>query len=432
MSTDTQPRRIKLYPTFRGWWIVGVSFLALYTNGSATSYLFSVLVLPMENDLGWSRTVLVGALTVATFVAAGVGVIIGPMFDRHGARVGMTLSALAGGVFLLLIPLVSAPWQYYLLLGVGVGATRAALDNIGPRTAIANWFGRRRAAAFAWFSGGRAVFGVTAVTPIAFLVANTSWKAGWIVMGIAELALLLPATWIIVRRRPEDVGQFPDGESRPRLVQREAGVRVETGHEGEWTRGEAVRTRTFWFLVAAFVLTGFPSTGIIANMLPYLSDEGLSLRLASALLSLFASGALFGRPLWGLAASRMGVHAALTLYGIGYGVVIGGYVLAYNAPTLLVAVVPLGMVTGGSQQLQAQAWPDYFGRRSVGAITGLSTLLVMPAMATGPLIAAVAFDLLGSYTVVLSVYSIAALAAGLFFYLAKRPSRSLALASGPA
>jgi hypothetical protein len=54
------------YPRFRGWWIVGVSFLALYLNGASTSYLFGVLILPMEADLGWSRATLLGALTVST------------------------------------------------------------------------------------------------------------------------------------------------------------------------------------------------------------------------------------------------------------------------------------------------------------------------------------------------------------------------------
>ena len=157
----------RYYPRFRGWWIVGVSFLALYLNGSSTSYLFGVLILPMEEDLGWSRATLLGALTVSTFVTAGTGMLTGAFYDRHGARLGMSISALISGAVLLLLPHVTAPWQYYLLLGLGMGIARSGLENTGPRTAIANWFIRRRAAAFAWYSGGRAVFGVTAVAPFA-------------------------------------------------------------------------------------------------------------------------------------------------------------------------------------------------------------------------------------------------------------------------
>ena len=90
MTSFSAARRFVPYPTFRGWWIVGVSFLALFTHGAATSYLFGLLVVPMEESLGWSRTTLVGALTVATFVSAGFGLVLGPLFDRRGARLGMT------------------------------------------------------------------------------------------------------------------------------------------------------------------------------------------------------------------------------------------------------------------------------------------------------------------------------------------------------
>jgi MFS family permease len=420
-------RKLKLYPTFRGWWIVGVSFMGLFIHGSSTSYLFGILVLPMEEDLGWSRTTLVGALTVATFVTAGVGMIAGPWFDRHGARVGMTLSALAGGAVLVALGAVSEPWQYYLLLGVGIGVTRTGLENIGPRTTIANWFVRRRAAAFAWFSGGRAVFGAVAVAPIAILVEATSWRSGWILLGVAELALLVPLSWIVIRRRPEDHGQLPDGDAAPTAPGASAAGRPNGGlggNEIQWTQAEAMRTRTFWLMTAGFVLTGFPATGLISNMVPYFSDEGLSLVTASWAFSMFGFGALAGRPFWGLIASSMGVHTGLTVYGIGYGIVIGGFVIAFNAPSLFAAAFLLGTITGGSAQLQAQAWPDYFGRLHVGAITGITTLLIMPAMATGPLIAALAFDMLGSYTFVFTAYSIGAGVAGVLFYLARRPSRS--------
>ena len=69
-EAHTKKRR-RPYPKFRGWWIVGTSFLALYLNGSSTSYLFSIMIVPMEQDLGWSRTTLLGALTVTTLVTAG-------------------------------------------------------------------------------------------------------------------------------------------------------------------------------------------------------------------------------------------------------------------------------------------------------------------------------------------------------------------------
>ncbi len=411
------------YPRFRGWWIVGASFLALYLNGSSTSYLMGVLILPMETDLGWSRATLLGALTVSTFVTAGAGMLMGPFYDKHGARVGMTLSALISGIVLLLLPHVTTVWQYYLLLGIGMGVARSGLENIGPRTAIANWFVRRRAAAFAWYSGGRAVFGVTAVAPFAYLVSQTSWRSGWTVIGALELAVLMPMIWLVVRRRPEDLGQLPDGDTpRPHTP-------ATLLAEPEWTRKQAMRTKAFWFMVLGFAFVGFPTSGMIANMLPYFSDEGLSLEAASVAFSVFAFGALMGRPIWGLVSTRLGIHPALTLYAVVYGLAIASMVLAFNSFSLFIAAFFVGVPTGGAAQLQAQAWPDFFGRRSVGAITGISTLIIMPSIAIGPLLAAVAFDLMGSYNFIFLAYAAGAMVSSVFFYLAKRPSPSPSVTS---
>ena len=426
MSTTPRVRRIRLYPSFHGWWIVGVSFFALFTHGAATSYLFGLLVVPMENDLGWSRTTLVGALTVATFVTSALGMMLGPVFDRHGARIGMASSALLGGTCLVLLALVQTPWQFYLLLGVGVGAARTGLENIGPRTAIANWFIRRRAAAFAWSSGGRAVFGFTMVPLFAILIEQTSWRAGWAVLGVVELIVLTPLAWFIIRRRPEDHGLLPDGDPPLPLPPSDSPAQASernAGAEDSWTLHDAIRTRTLWFIVLALVLTGFPATGIIANMVPYFIDEGLSLSFASSAFAFFAFGAIFGRPFWGYIAGRFSIHVALTLYGFSYALAIALYVIASTPATLFAAAWPVGLVIGGSQQLQSQAWPDYFGRRHVGSITGLTIMLVTPAMATGPLVAAAAFQIMGSYGPVLTAYAAGAFLAGFFFLLAKRPQR---------
>ena len=423
MNSTEPARRITLYPSFRGWWIVGVSFLALFTHGAATSYLFGLLVVPMENDLGWSRTMLTGALTVATFVSAGLGMLLGPLFDRSGARLGMTLSALFGGACLVLLAFTDVPWAYYLLLGVGVGAARTGLEIVGPRTAIANWFVRRRAAAFAWSSGGRAVFGFTMVPVFAILIEQTSWRAGWAVLGVVEIVILAPLAWLIVRRRPEDHGQFPDGDLPGAVRTEQRGQSRTVADEDSWTLREAVRTRTLWLIVVSLMLTGFPATGVIANMVPYFINEGLSSTFASSAFAFFGFGAMLGRPFWGYVAARFGVHASLTLWGFGYSLAIALYVLADTPATLFAAAWPIGLVIGGSQQLQSQAWPDYFGRRHVGAITGLTVLLVTPAMAFGPLVTAAAYVLTGSYEPVHTAYVVGAFFAGFFFLAARRPRR---------
>ena len=132
---------------------------------------------------------------------------------------------------------------------------------------------------------------------------------------------------------------------------------------------------------------------------------------------------MLGRPFWGYIAARFGIHAGLTLWGFGYSLSIALYVLADTPVTLFAAALPIGLAIGGSQQLQSQAWPDYFGRRHVGSITGFTVLIATPSMALGPLVTALAFDLMGSYEPVHTVYAVGAFVAGFFFLAARRPRR---------
>ncbi len=82
-----------------------------------------------------------------------------------------------------------------------------------------------------------------------------------------------------------------------------------------------------------------------------------------------------------------------------------------------------GMANGGKEALDALVWADYFGRRSVGGIRGLSRPFVIGAAASGPVLSGVGYDRTGSYEssmfILAGLASIGAAAA----FLSRRPTR---------
>ena len=312
---------------YRGWWIVLTGLLALIVSGGTTSFIFSVLIKPMEADLGWSRATLVGVLTLGGLVSGVLAASVGPLFDKHGARFMMTAGAVLGGVCFILVSRVSSPWQYYLLLGVGEAITRPALDTVGPRTAIANWFVSKRPAAYAIFTSGRAVAGITLVSPMAWLAMNAGWRMVWVVMGLLELVLVAPLAWASVRKRPEDEGLLPDGVLPDTQPPREATLHEGAGlgteaTEVPWSVSQALHTKSYWALVLGIVLVSFPGASIFIHMSPYFQDKGLSTAGAALLLSVYASGALLGRVVWAFLAARIGIQRSLTTFAVAYGTAI--------------------------------------------------------------------------------------------------------------
>ncbi len=406
----------------RGWWIIFVAWLALMLNGGATTFLFNLLVGPMEGDLGWSRSTIYGVLTVSAVIASLLSALMGPLFDKHGGRMLMTISAIVAGISFGLVSQVQVPWHYYLCIGLGVAISRPALQNLGPRTVISNWFIRKRPLAFGIYSTGNPAAGVALVAPFSWLIANFGWRWVWACIGGVQLFVVSPLAWLIVRRRPEDVGLEPDGEPAPPRSATDPPAVPRAVPEDAWTQSLALRTSTFWRLVVGSLLISFPGSTIFLHMVPYMQLQGMSAAMAATSLSGYALAAVAGRPVWGYIIARFGVHRAQTLFALCYGTAISAFLLANPGISLTVATFTLGMVIGGLGQLQAQIWPDYFGRRIVGTLTGYVTILTMPSMAGGPWLAAIVYDRTGGYDTLFSLFAVFCFIASLFFFLAKRPT----------
>ena len=63
----------------------------------------------------------------------------------------------------------------------------------------------------------------------------------------------------------------------------------------------------------------------------------------------------------------------------------------------MIAAAFQGLLLGGFPILQALVWPEFFGRRYLGSILGLTQLVTAVANAGGPVFAGLLFDYAGTY-----------------------------------
>ena len=215
---------------------------------------------------------------------------------------------------------------------------------------------------------------------------------------------------------------MPDGDDPSRAEASVKGQPQAAVKEPVWTRSQALRTKAYWFLVLGFMFISLPAGTLFIHMVPYFQDKGLSPASAASALSTYALGVLAGRAVWGYTVTRLGIHYSLVAIGISYGAAVFMFNLASGAPAIFASNFILGITIGGVQQIQAQAWPDYFGRNIVGALTGFSTVMMAPVHGVGPLLAAFMYDATKSYFALYSFFAILSFVAGLFFFLARRPT----------
>ena len=228
---------------FRGWWIVFTAFLSQIGSGAASGWVFGVLILPMQGDLGWSRSTIVGVITVEKLVAGAFGVWLGPRLDRQGARLIMTVSAFVAGACLIGNAFVNAPWQSYLLWAIA-GLTVPGLQTMGPVVAISNWFVRKRSKAIMFATLSSAVSGLILAPSMATVAESMSWRVSWVLMGLL-MWVIVPLAWALIRRRPEDLGLTPDGEL-PSEARLETGPRLTEESDAEEHDARIDRPERCW------------------------------------------------------------------------------------------------------------------------------------------------------------------------------------------
>jgi cyanate permease len=412
---------------FYGWIMVAVAGLGgVFTLGTGL-WSIGIFVSPMQDELGWSRTAIFGALTVRALVAGALSPFIGPFFDtRNGPRIMSIVTAIILGTSMMAIRWVQEVWQFYLLFGVLGAVANVSGGTVLVESIVPKWFIRKRGRAVAMASMGGA-FGPVFPAGIQVAILAFGWRDAWLALGAFTLAVLLPLAFLI-RTSPEDMGLLPDGDVEPEeqlgavssASSPQAARRVE---EVSLTRGEAFRTPSFWMLVVIFSITSLGVQGFIANWLPYFQDIGFSAKTGALALTVYGAFVLPARFLWGFLAERYSVRYLLMIQHIltALGVII--LLSIGNIGMLLLFAVFMGLAYGGYIPLQRLIYPIYYGRAHLGAIRGSMRPAITVASAAGPLLIAGLYDIRGSYTLAFTVVMSTWLLAGLMFMFAKPPKR---------
>ncbi len=393
-------RRVRRPAIFYGWYIVGVALVAQFVAAGTQSYAIGNFLKPMTDDLGWSRADFSAVQTVSTFVSGAFGLVIGVLIDRRGPRALMLVGGVVCGASLASLSQVHTLWQFYLLRGVAQTIGNAMVGNLVVNVIVSKWFVARRGMAVAIASAGVSLAGVVMAPVVAWWVDAYGWRTAWTLLGIVVFCLVMPSA-LLMRRSPEDHGLTPDGMSLAEAAAFSATKRrASAASEVQWTRREAVRTKTIWLVICAYGTANIGLFAMLLHMIPYLTDSGFSEAAAALLFSIMAWTALLSKPLWGVLMDSF--HARfLSAFGFGLAAVtIVALLFVANAHSEAGVALVLGLygfAIGGTIPLQETVWASYFGRIHLGEIRAVAMPFSIVFSAGGPLLAGALYDRTGSY-----------------------------------
>jgi sugar phosphate permease len=420
---QTSPLIARL-PFFYGWVVLAcVCCAALARQGPAVATL-SIFVEPMTGDFGWSRAALSGAVSLGGVMAAVLSPLIGPMLDRRGARAMLCSAVLLTGACTLLLSLTQSLAAFYVFFCIA-RMTFAGPFDIGIYGAVNTWFVARRPLANAIVNVAQ-MAGLAALPLIAHAaMAEHGWRAGWLAVGTTVLLVGFVPVWLLLVRRPEDMGLLPDGRppAAPSAGDTAGEATASVRAEPFFSRAEAMRTPAFWML-ALYTIAVFPvQAGVSLHQAPHLIERGIAPATAAGIVSVFSLGAGLGGAAFGLAGRHVGVRASLALSAalMATGTLL---MLAIAAPLQgYAAAACFGSGLGGVFTILPLAWADYFGRSSFGAIRGAALTMQVTAQASGPLLSGHLRDVTGDYTASLTAFAALSGLAVLLALLARAPRR---------
>ncbi|MCA9853436.1 MAG: MFS transporter [Dehalococcoidia bacterium] len=415
------PSALSRSRVYYGWWVaVAISFVS-FSQVAFFNPVLGVFIAPLEAEFGWSRGVIAGALSLGTLAGALISPVIGPMLDRWGGRWFATGAMLALGACLLLLAGVNSVWQYYLLYGIG-RAIVTSVVNLTLSVTISNWFIRSRGRANAVMLTGTR--GGMALMPLIVLlfVAIADFRLAFAGLGVLVLIFGVAPAYLYVRRRPEDMGLLPDGDAAPPPSDEPLVI----ASDERWSVSEAVRTPAFWFLLAGTSQLMFVGGATNLSMAPHIEDNGLGRNTAVTMVTAWALFGIVGGFIGGELRQRVSVRWALpgTLVFTALGMV--WLVLVSEVWMAFVFAAWHGTAFGAQLPLNQTAFPDYFGRWTVGAIRGITAPVQFGLNALGPLVASIAFDRTGSYDKAFLVFAVMLLVGAGLIALASPPRRKVA------
>ncbi len=401
-----------------GWWItLGVAVLMFATVGVGY-YGLAVFLRPLQEENGWSNTV-VSAATGLYFTVSGItGFVLGPYVDRHGPRRFLILGVLLVGLSAIALGSVSTVaglFAVYLVQAVAFGmAGQVPINSI-----LARWFITRRAQAMSISATGVSLGGIVLSPLGSWLVGQGGVALAAPVMGALVLAVGLPIVLWVLLWSPSEVGLTADLGAPI-----EAANAAALGDEvqlREWTRASAARTVPFWAILIAFLLVLMAQTGFLLHQIAFLEDRLGSRESAALALSTTAFGSVVAR----LAVGRFADRVDKVVLSVGLFVIQGLSVLAVLAVTNPVAtyafVLVIGFTIGNVYMMQTLLVAETFGLVSLGTVFGVIGLAVQVGSGIGPFAVGWMEEVSGGYGLPFTISALVTLASAGIILLARLP-----------
>ncbi|MGH7385861.1 MAG: MFS transporter, partial [Candidatus Rokuibacteriota bacterium] len=359
-------------------------------------YAYSVFLVALLREFGWSRSVLAGAFSVFTLVSGGAGPVLGTLADRFGPRRLILIGGALLAASLWADSLVTRAWHLYLTFGV-LTAIGVATAGWTPAVVMVQRQWKVRLGLALGIAGSGVGLGIFLVVPLCqALIDGFGWR--WTFRALAALCALwiLPATYLAIRDAPP-------------LAREASGSAAGAG--GAHSLGLALANPSFRLIGLAVFLGSICSQTLHVHQVAFLVDQGLSAMTAASVISVVGAASILGKTGGGFISDLLRRELVYALGMIAMILGVGVLWLVARAPSAGLAT-GYAMLFGVGYSVTAFVVPammsDRFRGPHFGSIFGATQVASALGSALGAWLAGRIFDATGSYAIAFTLAAAAA------------------------
>jgi len=403
-------KKIETRRIFYGWFIVAACFIIALNLGGVV-WTFGVFFKPIENEFGWSRTLISSGYT-AFLIGHAISIMLaGRLVDRYPPRLILLISAVIGGLGVALGGMIHSVGElrfYLFLAGMGTGANWSV-----PMATIQRWFfGRKRAGlalavGIAGIGSGALVFAPF----VSVLIQAFGWRIAYFTIGIIFF-VTVSLSALVTKSSPAMNGNMT--ESRHSLP--------DLSETWGWTTRKAIITPTFLAVIFQFCVSDLAFNVVTVHLVPYVIDTGISATAAATALGFIGGISVPGRLTGGFISEHISWQKVLIFSSFGMSLAFIWLILLNSTWMLSLFVVMYGVFMGIRAPSQVGILSDYFGTRALGELIGITGAASVVVGAAAPYIAGFIYDTTGSYFWAFVMVVVALISAGVVAYRLRKPA----------
>jgi len=360
--------------------LLGCCLVALFGVTALYGSTFGLFLIPMTQDLGWSRAQIAFSMTLVTIIGPLSMPLVGWVIDNLPLRPlvlwGVLLQSANFAAFGAMGGQVGV---YYLLCVVlmftGTGASLLTLAKI-----VQQWFDASLGRGLGILFAATSIGAVIHPPWVGWVLARQGWRDAFFSMGLVSLLLGGAAALLLIRE------PAPGAQRAARVNEVDAPSMLGFLKDGTW-----------WSLAWWNLFFGFAIGAIMMHFAALLQDRGLSLAQAASMLSVIGLGGLAGNLLAGWLIDRF----PATWLARGFVLApLGAVVLLYfghGVAAAAVAALMFGLFNSGDHALGAFLARRYFPAEAYGRVSATQMMAATLGGGVSPWISGLVYDATHSY-----------------------------------